>query len=192
MLNPQCLLCLVLIQPTHHCDNSHHHSLVIIWREVSDALPSPSSITSLATKTKIVLKFGNQHIAIFCEGRAWVISVSHPILIFDRNFSRNIDSWQSVLLVKKDIFGGAERGERWFMSQDLPSLIFTSYFILLVFCIYLSHFIFYFTRSTPSSLSLSSIWNSTFFMLYSDFMLSILCHMIHTSHIVTSYYPGTI
>ena len=142
-------------------------------------------------KTKIVFEFGNQHIALFCEGRAWVISVSHPILIFDRNFSRNIDSWQSVLLVKKDIFGGAERGERWFMSQDLPSLIFTSYFILLTFCIYLSHFIFYFTRSTPSSLSLSSIWNSTFFMLYSDFMFSILCHMINTSQILLSsiHYP---
>ena len=129
------------IQPTHHCDTHHHHSLVIIWREVSDALPSPSSITSLATKTKIVFEFKNQHIySLFCEDRDWVISVSHPILIFDRNFSRNIDSWQSVLLVKKDIFGGAERGERWFMSQDLPSLIFTSYFILLVFCTYLSHF----------------------------------------------------
>ena len=42
--------------------NPHHHSLVIIWREVSDALPSPSSIPSLATKTKIVFEFGNQHI----------------------------------------------------------------------------------------------------------------------------------
>ena len=144
-------------------------------------------------KQKLCSNLGiNIYIALFCESWDWVISVSHPILIFDRNFSRNIDSWQSVLLVKKDIFGGAERGERWFMSQDLPSLIFTSYFILLVFCIYLSHFIFYFTRSTPSSLSLTSIWNSTFFMLYLDFMFSILCHMIHTSHIFTSYYPGTI
>ena len=161
------ILCLGLIQPRRHCDNHHHHSLVIIWREVSDALPSPSSITSLATKTKIVFEFKNQHIySLFCEDRDWVISVSHPILIFDRNFSRNIDSWQSVLLVKKDIFGGAERGERWFMSQDLPSLIFTSYFILLVFCIYLSHFIFYVTRSTPFSLSLSSIRSSTFSLCY--------------------------
>ena len=191
---PNTIFCLGLIQPTRHCDNPHHHSLVIIWREVSDALPSPSSITSLATKTKIVFEFKNQHIySLFCEDRDWVISVSHPILIFDRNFSRNIDSWQSVLLVKKDIFGGAERGERWFMSQDLPSLIFTSYFISLTI-LHLSftfhilcHKIYPFLIITFVHLKFN-----IFFMLYLEIMFSLLCHMIHTYQIFTSYYPGTI
>ena len=180
------ILCLGLIQPTRHCDNSHHHSLVIIWREVSDALPSPSSITSLATKTKIVFEFGNQHIYspfLWRMGLGY-IRQSPNIDIWPKFFTKY---WQLTISSsgkERHLWRGGERGKVIYVTRSTlphshfilhtfsilhlsftsyilchkiyPSPIFTLYFILLTFCIYLSHFIFYVTRSTPSSFSLSS------------------------------------
>ena len=104
------------IQPTHHCDTHHHHSLVIIWREVSDALPSPSSITSLAPKTKIMLKFGNQHF-LWRQGLGY-IRQSPNIDIWPKFFTKY---WQLTISSsgkERHLWRGGERGKVIYVTRS--------------------------------------------------------------------------